>query len=1393
MPISSPAIIMDDSCLVESDSYYSLMGKIKDINALSNIYIILADESFDNFTLSYLGGFWVRITVGSITSKEKMLSHVGVASWFLELQHASDYFVTKERLVQISIEGLPKVTWNNSALTKIVSQWGSLSGVEEVNDATTPFKKELEAWTPEFNNEFCESSSSDEDSVENDETDHVSESSCMKQPSESEIQCNVSKQGFSGEILCIWDSRKFVKENVTISDSFLAIRGECVILGDLNEVRFEHERFGTNFNDSGANAFNHFISSAGLIDLPLEGKSTDALVIKRTSLLKSLQDLNARHSLEMAQKAKIRWAIEGDKNTKYFYDIINKKRSQLAIGGVLVNGGWIEEPSKVKDEFLNHFANHFSKPDGPSKAMVFKDDFEKAFDSVRWDYLDGILSNIGFGAKWRGWIQGCLNSAKGSILVNGSPSSEFSFHKGLKQGDPFSPFLFILINIIKSTIMGIGNIEEEVNSAVNIMGCSTFSSHFKYLDVKVGSSSSRNSFWDEVISKISSCLSKWKDKSLSIGGRFTLIKSVLTSLPLYFISIYKAPMGVLHKLESIRRNIFNEVDNNERKINMIRSDQISIWSRLIRVIHGDDIINTGCFSRSSPWIHITREVRSLYLKGINLLAHVKKKVGNESTTLFWKDPWFAESPLIKLVPRWVWSIESSGEFSVKSARALIVDFILPAVGSPTRWVKTVPIKINIFAWKMCLDRLPTRLNMSLCGIDIPSISCPICSSAGESCAHLLLSCSMAKALYSKVARWCEMEIPVFDSYKDWLNWFISLRFSKAFKDMLEALLVLIKLIRKGLEIKALHGIKVCKNAPIISHLFFADDSLFFARATPQECQLLKNFIDKYCKASGQVVNYDKSEITFSPNVTHDTRMRVMNILGVREVTYQTKYLGLPTIVGRSNKGNGTKRNPIRWTNWERLCVSKYKSGLGFRHLGLFNIDLLMKQGWRLKRHPDSLVARVLKASGFARFNTIINSLKALDEGFSSKNYVRKFLRALHPKWRAKVTTIEESKDLPSLALDELIGNLKVHEIVMEKDLKIYRGKKERVKYIALKAKKEQPREENKSFRQRDERKGKSDQKCFRCDDLNHLIDDYPKPSHNKDQKAFIGGSWRDSENDAEDKTNDETCLMAQSSDDVTLNSSYYSNNVSSLDNDTMQIEYDSLCEISLKIINKNKTLKTKRDLLGKEVLELNENIKNPPPIKLSPLVDNDVGEEAIRKNTKVVNNNEEDESIEVDEIVNIKESKNHPLDQVIRNLNQRTLRNKARLVAQGYNQQEGIDYDETYAPVARLESIRILLAIACANDFKYIKEMLKKFGLEDSKPTKTPMSTEIKLTKDNEADSMDSFKYRVDCMMVVKDIEDGLLEEMEKFGWWFEQDIGGESEDDSEKRLVMVSEEGWMS
>ncbi|GJZ62120.1 reverse transcriptase domain-containing protein [Tanacetum coccineum] len=90
---------------------------------------------------------------------------------------------------------------------------------------------------------------------------------------------------------------------------------------------------------------------------------------------------------------------------------------------------------------------------------------------------------------------------------------------------------------------------------------------------------------------------------------------------------------------------------------------------------------------------------------------------------------------------------------------------------------------------------------------------------------------------------------------------------------------------------------------------------------------------------------------------------------------------------------------------------------------------------------------------FARFNIIITSLKALDESFSSRNHVRKFLRALPTKWYPKVTAIEESKDLSTLPLDELTGNLKVYEVVLKKDSEISKVKKEKYKSLTLKARK----------------------------------------------------------------------------------------------------------------------------------------------------------------------------------------------------------------------------------------------------------------------------------------------------------------------------------------------------
>ncbi|GJU72349.1 zf-CCHC domain-containing protein [Tanacetum coccineum] len=244
---------------------------------------------------------------------------------------------------------------------------------------------------------------------------------------------------------------------------------------------------------------------------------------------------------------------------------------------------------------------------------------------------------------------------------------------------------------------------------------------------------------------------------------------------------------------------------------------------------------------------------------------------------------------------------------------------------------------------------------------------------------------------------------------------------------------------------------------------------------------------------------------------------------------------------------------------------------------------------------------------FAKFNTIITSLKALDEGFSSLNCVRKFLRALHPKWRAKVTAIEESKNLTTLSLDELIGNLKVYEEVIKKDSETVKIKREQSRSIALKARKEssdddsstsdsedeeyamavrnfkkffkrqgrfvrQPKEESKSYqRNKDDKNGKGERKCFKCGDPNHLIGECPKQSKYQNQKAFVGGSWSDSNDDEEEMTKVEKCLMA--SNEVLSETEYFSDDQSLLDRNDLDSEYSRLCKIGLKVMTKNKTLK----------------------------------------------------------------------------------------------------------------------------------------------------------------------------------------------------------------------------
>ncbi|GJX91834.1 RNA-directed DNA polymerase, eukaryota [Tanacetum coccineum] len=130
----------------------------------------------------------------------------------------------------------------------------------------------------------------------------------------------------------------------------------------------------------------------------------------------------------------------------------------------------------------------------------------------------------------------------------------FSLSSGLK------------INVKKSHLLGVGISSANTVAAATTLGCSVMKTPFKYLGVMVGGTMSTVKAWDDTICKLNSRLSKWKLKTLSIGGRLTLLKSVLGSTPIYCMSLYKVPKAVLSSMESIRKNFFNGNSRYEKKL-----------------------------------------------------------------------------------------------------------------------------------------------------------------------------------------------------------------------------------------------------------------------------------------------------------------------------------------------------------------------------------------------------------------------------------------------------------------------------------------------------------------------------------------------------------------------------------------------------------------------------------------------------------------------------------------------------------------------------------------------------------------------------------------------------------------------------------------------------------
>nr|GEW88025.1 RNA-directed DNA polymerase, eukaryota, reverse transcriptase zinc-binding domain protein [Tanacetum cinerariifolium] len=185
-------------------------------------------------------------------------------------------------------------------------------------------------------------------------------------------------------------------------------------------------------------------------------------------------------------------------------------------------------------------------------------------------------------------------------------------------------------------------------------------------------------------------LSSWKAKLLSVGGRLSPIKAVLGNLPTYFMSIYLMPVSIRSKLESMRSKFFRGVDLNESKMSWVK------WEKCLNYSIANQVS-----SSNFNWSNVLRRDPKGGVESSQFEA-LKLAIGNVVLT---------HQP-----DSWQWSLDVAVGYSVSSARALVDDNLLVAGSERTRWDRHIPIKVNVFLWRLYLNKLPSRVNLNRKGI-----------------------------------------------------------------------------------------------------------------------------------------------------------------------------------------------------------------------------------------------------------------------------------------------------------------------------------------------------------------------------------------------------------------------------------------------------------------------------------------------------------------------------------------------------------------------------------------------------------------------------------------------------------------------------------------------------
>nr|GEV36290.1 retrovirus-related Pol polyprotein from transposon TNT 1-94 [Tanacetum cinerariifolium] len=515
--------------------------------------------------------------------------------------------------------------------------------------------------------------------------------------------------------------------------------GQVVIMGDFNEVCDISERFGSVFNKKGAEVFNNFITNAGLVEFEIDGFDKfveeswkDAHVNEQnpySNFMKKLKLLKEKIRMWFSIYKEI--TKRGKRILKTELEIIDSKIDR--------GDGYDSDVNRRHD--IIRLIQDIEKDCGIDKAPG-PNGFTFGFYRRYWSFIENDVVDA---IKWF-FVNGKI--PKGGDLVNEIQSAfvadrqildgPFILHELVQWNSSFTNYnvgarsilwnqanidtltrvldvfyraLGLQIIISKSKLLRIFVEASKLEHAAAKIRCAVLKTPFIYLGSRVGDHMSRIQSWNEIIEGMVSRLSKWKVKTLLIGGRLTLLKLVLGAIPIYHMSIFKVSMKVLQNMEAIRARFFNGLDINTRKPCWVSwkevmalkdneglgvssmfapnrsllfkwvwrfiSQKYTIWARVIKALHGEygKIGNHDSPTYPSIWLTIIQEVESLKAKGIVLSRFI--------------------APIL-------------GEFSVSSVRKYIDDHLLPSSAMKTRWIKEVPIKINVHAWKVKNNGFPSR-------------------------------------------------------------------------------------------------------------------------------------------------------------------------------------------------------------------------------------------------------------------------------------------------------------------------------------------------------------------------------------------------------------------------------------------------------------------------------------------------------------------------------------------------------------------------------------------------------------------------------------------------------------------------------------------------------------